>query len=466
MTPIDILVGFCNRVGANMWINIPTHFTMKDTTMEPTNSVTQLVSHISANLNHDLYLEYGNEVWNSAGSIGNNTAYIQNLGTALGFPSDNNRLFNDPYGMKVVMAEAKARAAWTSLTGNLKMVMAFQAVMPTSGTNTYRFKGTDLAPVASGGQGNSTWNTYTGSANYTAFPNRPIDKADVLAYQNYWSGVQCTNFDANYTSLAASKTITGISQFNPGVITFSADPGYATGQRINITGVVGMTQVNGNNYSLTKLTATTYSMYTDATLGTTVDTTGFTAYSSGGTAKSYPTISGLTSWADQYATGVPATMDTAMSNLDADMEVSTSSYNTTYYPGWETVAAGYDGARPVGKSNLTIELYEGACEAVTPATASCTTLGISTSYNTTIGNLLTAYKGSKYFYSRCRKVNLQFQAASAGRTTTPVWFLFTPTSQWSMGTGSPTNDIYGNTFVSYDVVKHFNTAKRRFYIGT
>lgn len=69
------------------------------------------------------------------------------------------------------------------------------------------------------------------------------------------------------------KTITAITQANPGKVTATGH-GYATGDVKYISGVVGMTQVNGQRYTITVVDANNF------TIG--VDTTAFTAYSSGG----------------------------------------------------------------------------------------------------------------------------------------------------------------------------------------
>lgn len=76
----------------------------------------------------------------------------------------------------------------------------------------------------------------------------------------------------NYTQ---SGGISAITQANPAVVT-STSHGLATGAEIEITGVVGMTQVNGNTYRITAIDADTFRLE-----GT--DSTGFTAYTSGGT---------------------------------------------------------------------------------------------------------------------------------------------------------------------------------------
>jgi hypothetical protein len=80
-------------------------------------------------------------------------------------------------------------------------------------------------------------------------------------------------FDPFIKTTGATKTITGITQATNAVVTAVAH-GYATGQRIKITGVVGMTQINEYAVTITSLTANTFS--------TDLDTTSFTAYSSGG----------------------------------------------------------------------------------------------------------------------------------------------------------------------------------------
>ena len=60
--------------------------------------------------------------------------------------------------------------------------------------------------------------------------------------------------------------------------------GYSNGQEVkNITGVGGMTELNNNTYYANNVTANTVELFSDAGL-TTLDGTGFGAYTSGGTA--------------------------------------------------------------------------------------------------------------------------------------------------------------------------------------
>lgn len=83
---------------------------------------------------------------------------------------------------------------------------------------------------------------------------------------------------------ASVATITGATQADPVVITTSASHGFVDGSKIQITDVVGMTDLNGNNYFVDVLTSTTFSLYSDVSLSTSVDGSGFSAYSSAGEA--------------------------------------------------------------------------------------------------------------------------------------------------------------------------------------
>ena len=74
---------------------------------------------------------------------------------------------------------------------------------------------------------------------------------------------------------SAEKTITGITAANPGVVTCVGHD-FSTGDRVYITSVVGMTEVNGLMFDVTKIGADSFSIG--------VNTSGYTAYTSGGTA--------------------------------------------------------------------------------------------------------------------------------------------------------------------------------------
>jgi hypothetical protein len=99
------------------------------------------------------------------------------------------------------------------------------------------------------------------------------------------------NLEESLASSAAGAgqtyTITGVTQANPGVLTTSVAHGRVAGDMVQISGVVGMTQLNGNTYWVNSVpTSTTMTLQTSATGGwisNILDTTAFTAYASGGT---------------------------------------------------------------------------------------------------------------------------------------------------------------------------------------
>ena len=91
-------------------------------------------------------------------------------------------------------------------------------------------------------------------------------------------GAQYMRFFNNQAIITKSVTITGATQANPVVITATND--LVGDEIITITDVVGMTELNGNEYTVANPTGTTFEL-------SGVDGTGYTAYTSGGTG-TYP----------------------------------------------------------------------------------------------------------------------------------------------------------------------------------
>lgn len=75
-------------------------------------------------------------------------------------------------------------------------------------------------------------------------------------------------------SAATSGAITDITNANPGVVT-SASHGLSNGTKVKLSSVGGMTEVNGNVYTIANVTSNTFELS-----GT--NTTGYGAYTSGG----------------------------------------------------------------------------------------------------------------------------------------------------------------------------------------
>lgn len=80
-----------------------------------------------------------------------------------------------------------------------------------------------------------------------------------------------------------TPTVSGITQANPAVVSATAH-GYVDNQLVSLTGVVGMTELNDREYYIDYIDANSFSLRE-------VDSTGYTAWSSGGT------FVGLSSWA-------------------------------------------------------------------------------------------------------------------------------------------------------------------------
>jgi len=84
-----------------------------------------------------------------------------------------------------------------------------------------------------------------------------------------------------------STNITAITKADPGVVT-SVAHGLANGDTILIEAVVGMTEVNNTRFLVANKTTDTFEITTEA--GVDVDTSAYTAYTSGGTVTQVDTI--------------------------------------------------------------------------------------------------------------------------------------------------------------------------------
>lgn len=82
----------------------------------------------------------------------------------------------------------------------------------------------------------------------------------------------------NAAILLTAQNITGITQANPAVVTYSGADTYANGDEVEISGVLGMTQVNGRRFTVANVNAGANTFELSG-----VNSTGYTAYSSGGT---------------------------------------------------------------------------------------------------------------------------------------------------------------------------------------
>ena len=96
----------------------------------------------------------------------------------------------------------------------------------------------------------------------------------------------------------SSKNITAITKANPGVITATAH-GFSNGNKIYLSGIVGMTQLNGQVVTATVVDANNFSIA--------VNTTNYTTYVNGGTAAKYAQGADVITWSGEF--DVPVRFD-------------------------------------------------------------------------------------------------------------------------------------------------------------
>lgn len=81
--------------------------------------------------------------------------------------------------------------------------------------------------------------------------------------------------------LEAAKTITGVTNAAPGILT-SAAHGFSDGDWVKVYDVEGMTELNGRTFRVGSVTTNTFGLY-DAVTGSPINTVPYALYSSGGT---------------------------------------------------------------------------------------------------------------------------------------------------------------------------------------
>jgi hypothetical protein len=107
----------------------------------------------------------------------------------------------------------------------------------------------------------------------------PFEFSTTQTYMLEFSNLKIRFFKDSGSILEGNKTITGITQANPAVVTATSH-GYSNGDEVLITAVVGMTQVNSKRFLVAGKTTNTFQL-TDKD-GTNINSTGYTAYGSAG----------------------------------------------------------------------------------------------------------------------------------------------------------------------------------------
>lgn len=123
------------------------------------------------------------------------------------------------------------------------------------------------------------------------------DQAYILEFGDLYIRFFTDNGTASGALLEATQNITGITQANPGVLTYAgADP--ANGDWMYLTGIGGMTQLNGKTVKVANVNAGANTFELDEIDGTNISTLTYGAYTAGGTMARVYTLTSPYSAAD------------------------------------------------------------------------------------------------------------------------------------------------------------------------
>jgi hypothetical protein len=124
--PPHLLIDLCNRVGADLWLNVP-HAADDECVREYARLCRDRLD--PARL---LYVEYSNEVWNTFASIGRNTAYCKDQGLADPecYGVSGTVKARQWYGKRAVQIAALFREEFGAEAWRVRLVLAGQAAYP------------------------------------------------------------------------------------------------------------------------------------------------------------------------------------------------------------------------------------------------------------------------------------------------------------------------------------------------
>lgn len=110
----------------------------------------------------------------------------------------------------------------------------------------------------------------------------PFQLNDSQAYMLEFTSGYMRVYKDGALQTVSRTTVTGITRANPAVITVASTTGLANGDEIIITDIVGMEELNGRQVKLAGSSGSTFQLV-DPVTGANIDSTGFGAWSSGGT---------------------------------------------------------------------------------------------------------------------------------------------------------------------------------------
>lgn len=471
--PIEAQVSLANKLNVNLWTNSPP---MVDDTY-----VTNWATYVRDNLNSVLkfYPEYSNEMWNFQFP---GTQWGYQRGLVFGFPNSSSRPINGYFGIRnrQIMGDI-IPTVFLGQMSRVRRTLMYQAGGNDSQTTTYRMGGADLAPSGvSTGTGNAAYSSFTGSANYTTSPNRPIDVVEVIGYAPYAGGTNlCTGQDVGCTPNAANATfyqslIALVEAGNTAAVVSAVDDdiqqGLMSAQTVTASGTTFTTPLVHGFVANTSDIAFTVS--------------GGTSYSglvSGGLYRVTSTPTTTTFTMQAYIAGSPggANINAGSAGTGVVM-VGLSPYrnlvrlSNTWFVRGETIAALYDGDRPIGMLPLRQEQYEGGLEPKGPSAAQCVSLGVVTVPPDGTGALcaaeveagITLWKNDNVAGTRTQQYFNQYMGRDPTMVPTyglmthsiyPSWLTITGPNIWSLLPGN----IFSTPYKTYDGFKDYNFLLKR-----
>ena len=160
-----------------------------------------------------------------------------------------------------------------------------------------------------------------------------------------------------------SKAVSGATQASPVVITTNTQHQFTEGIAVTITDIVGMTELNGNEYYMDILTSQTFALYTDSNLTTPLNGTGFTAYGSGGVAVAeYSAPQALSQLNDVDLVGTPPVNGTYLQYNGTSWQAGTTlagDLTGSVFADDSTLLVDGVGGKVMLTTNTTTELTEG-----------------------------------------------------------------------------------------------------------
>ena len=207
------------------------------------------------------------------------------------------------------------------------------------------------------------------------------DQAYMLEFSEY--KVRITRDEGYLTETAVN--ITGATAANPVVITTSTSHGYSNGDIVTISSVGGMTELNGNNYTVNNVAGTTFELRDFR--GNNIDGSSFTAYTSGGTVEKHVTLT--TPWDEDDIEGI------TFSQTNDVMYVASELYRTRKISrlsdtSW-TIEEVFTSDGPYGAENKTTTTLT---PAATTGASVAVTASVSLFASTDVGRLLRLHHDS------------------------------------------------------------------------